>query len=305
MKAVLCPKYGPPEVLQIQDIPKPTPKDHELLINIHSTAVNSGDVRVRGLVVDGFLRIVMRIVLGFTGPRNPILGVVYAGTVERVGKHVTQFKPGDKVFGMTGFKFGTYAEYMTIAQSGNVVAMPGNATFDEAVALIFGGQTSIYFLEKLKVAQKPNAHILIIGATGSVGVAALQLAQYYGCKVTAVCSTAGKALVESLGVTNTLLYDQTDYLQTPERYDFIFDAVGKTTRKQCAKLLKPGGAYATVGGLDTASESRPQLELLKDLYEKGLMKAVIDRVYPLDKIVEAHRYVDTERKKGNVVIQVA
>ena len=245
MKAIFCTKYGNPQVLQIQDIDKPIPNENEILVKIISTCVNSGDVRVRGLVVQGFLKIIMRVVLGFNKPRNPILGTVFSGEVENIGSKVSRFKVGDKVYGMTGFKFGTYAEYLTINQDGNVIEMPNNASFDEAVSLIFGGQTSVHFFDKMKIAQKPNADLLIIGATGSVGSSAVQIAKYFGANITAVCSSNGKSLMEFLGIEDIVLYDKEDFLDLPKRYDFIFDAVGKTTKKHCNKLLKEGGIYKT------------------------------------------------------------
>ena len=291
-------------MLKLQEIAKPLPRENEVLVKVISTCVNSGDVRVRGLAVQGFLKIIMRFVLGFNKPRKPILGTVFSGVVEDTGSKVSHFKVGDKVFGMTGFKFGTYAEYLTIDQNGNVIEMPDNATFDEAVALVFGGQTAIYFFNKMKIAEKSNANILIIGATGSVGVSAVQIAKYYGANITAVCSSSGKSLIEGLGVTDVILYDQEDFLNRQNKFDFIFDAVGKTTKMQCNKLLNKNGIYKTVGGLEAASESKEQLEFLKMLYERGFLNAIIDRKYPLDQIVEAHRYVDTGKKKGNVIIKV-
>ncbi|WP_149912892.1 NAD(P)-dependent alcohol dehydrogenase [Sphingobacterium cavernae] len=304
MKAVICTKYGPPEVLQIQDVPKPTPKNNEILVRIIASAVNSGDVRVRGLAVQGFLKVIMRLVLGFTKPRKPILGVVFSGVVEAVGDKVSRFNVGDKVFGMTGFKFGTHAEYIAINQYSNVLVMPENATYEEAAAIVFGGHTAIYFLNKMKIAEKRNPIILIIGATGSVGTSAIQIAKYFGANITAVCSSSGKDFVESLGVEDIILYDREDFLNQPNQFDFVFDAVGKTTKKQCRKLLRDGGVYKTVGGLETASESKEQLELSKLLFEEGLLKAVIDKTYTLKEIVEAHRYVDSGRKKGNVVLKI-
>lgn len=304
MKAIICTKYGPPEVLKLQDVEKPQPKENDLLVKVMSTCVNSGDIRVRGLKAEGFMKLMMRVVLGFNKPRKPILGNVFSGVVESIGSNVTHFKVGDQVYGITGFKFGTHAEYVTIHENSTIIKMPSNATFDEAVSLIFGGQTAIYFLDKMKIAEKPNASMLIIGATGSVGSAAVQIAQYYGATVTAVGSSRGKSLVEQLGVANMVLYDQEDFLDLPQTFDFIFDAVGTTTKKQCKKLLKKDGIYKTVGGMEMASESKNQLELLKTLFEKGHLKAVIDKTYPLENIIEAHRYVDTGRKKGNVVIKI-
>jgi NADPH:quinone reductase-like Zn-dependent oxidoreductase len=304
MQAVVCPAYGPPEVLRVQQVAKPQPKDHEILVKIKATAVNSGDVRVRGLQVSGWMKPVMRLVLGFSRPRKPILGTVYAGVVEQVGRGVSTFKVGDNVFGMTGFGFGTYAEFIAVGEKSNVAIMPKNASSEEAAALIFGGQTALYFLQKAKIGAKPNPKVLIIGATGSVGSAAVQIAKYHGAEVTAVVSSAGLTLMQALGVKNLILYDQADFTQTTARHDIVFDAVGKTTRRQCAKLLAEGGSYQTVGGLEYASETQQQLLLLKELYEKGQLNAVIDKVFPLAEVVEAHQYVDTGRKKGNVVLKV-
>lgn len=305
MKAAFCTKYGSPEVLQIKDIPKPVPKDNEILVQIKASAVNSGDVRVRALATNGIMKLIMRMVLGFSKPRKPILGTVYAGIVESVGSHVSKFKTGDKVFGMTGFNFGAHAEYIAIKEVANVSYMPTNATFEEAVAIIFGGQTAIYFLEKAKITQKPNLKLLIIGATGSVGAAAIQISQYYGADVTAVCSSEGKQLVENLGVSKIIQYDKEDVTKIVEKFDIVFDAVGKTTKKQCEKLLINEGIYKTVGGMEYAAESKNQLDFLKELYEKEKLKAVIDRIFPFDKIIEAHKYVDTGRKKGNVILIVS
>lgn len=305
MKAVVCTKYGPPDVLKIQEISKPVPKDNEILVKIIATAVNSGDVRVRGLVVGGFMKIVMRLVLGFTKPRKPILGTVYSGLVESVGDKVSKFKAGDQVFGMTGFKFGAYAEYIAVKESSYVSLKPENASFEEAVSLVFGGQTAIYFLEKAKISEKTNPKVLIIGATGSVGTSAIQIAQYYAADITAVCSSDGKQLVENLGVSKIILYDKEDFTKQTNKFDIVFDAVGKTTKKECKNLLAEGGIYKTVGGLDVASETHRQLELLKELYEKGNYKAVIDKTYLMDEVVNAHRYVDTGRKKGNVILKIS
>lgn len=303
MKAVICTRYGPPEVLQIREVPKPLPGEKEICIRIMATAANSGDVKVRSLDVNGIMRIVMRLVLGFSKPRKPVLGTVYAGFVESVGSKVTTFKTGDRVFGMTGFKFGTYAEYIAVNQHSNICFMPEKATFEEAAALIFGGQTAIRFLHQLKIEKKPAPKILIIGATGSVGVAAIQIANYYKAKITAVCSSNGQALVKSLGVKNVILYDKEDFTQLSTRFDIVFDAVGYTTKKMCLHLLTQNGLYKNVL-YAYASESKEQLQFLKELFEQGAIKAVIDKTFQLDEIVAAHRYVGTKRKKGNVVIKI-
>src|SRR5690554_1926302 len=302
MKAVICTGYGSPEVLQIREVPTPTPKENEILVRIMATAVNSGDVRVRSLDVKGFMKVLMRMVLGFSKPRKPILGTVFSGVVETAGKNVSTFKVGDKVFGMTGFKFGTYAEYIAINQKSNVIEMPNNATFEEAVAIIFGGQSALYFLEKAKIAEKPNAKILIIGATGSVGTAAIQIAKHHKADITAVCSSEGLRLVNELGVKNAILYDKEDFSKQTDKFEIIFDAVGKSNKKQCRNLLTKNGMYKSVSS-GYASETIQQLQLLKELFEKGEFKAVIDKTFPMREIIDAHKYVDTGRKKGNIVLK--
>lgn len=304
MKAVICTKYGSPEVLQMQEVAMPIPKDYQILVKIVATAVNSGDVRVRSLDVEGYMKIIMRLVLGISKPRKPILGTVFSGIVESVGIKVSKFKIGDKVFGMTGFQFGTYAEYIAINQNSNVIGMPENASCEEAAAIVFGGQTAIHFLEKAKIAEKLNPRILIIGATGSVGIAAMQIAKNYKAYITAVCSSKGQNLVAELGVTNIVLYDKEDITKRTDKFDIIFDAVGKTNRNQCNIILSPNGVYVSVSS-GYASESLRQLEQLKDLFEKGEFKATIDKTFSMDKIVDAHRYVDTGRKKGNVVLKIS
>lgn len=304
MKAIICTKYGSPEVLQIQEVPKPIPRDNQVLVKIVATAVNSGDARVRSLDVSGFMKLVMRLVLGISKPRKPILGTVFSGIVETVGDKVSKFKAGDKVFGMTGFNFGTHAEYISVNENSNVIEMPGNATFEEAAAIIFGGQTAIYFLDKAKIAGKPTKKILIIGATGSVGTAAVQLAKHYNADITAVCSSEGRRLVADSGITNIILYDKEDFTKQTEKFDIIFDAVGKSKRKQCKKLLRGNGIYKSVSA-GYASGTIQQLQLLKELFEKGALKAVIDKTFGIDEIIEAHSYVDTGRKKGNVILKIS
>lgn len=304
MKAVICCQYGSPEVLQIQEVEKPTPKKNQILIKIVATAVNSGDVVVRSLDVNGFLKVIMRLVLGISRPRKPILGTVFSGIIETVGNKVSKFKVGDKVFGMTGFKFGTYAEYIAINQNGNVIEMPKNATYEEAAAIIFGGQTAIYFLDKARLSEIKNAKILIIGATGSVGTAAIQIAKYHNAEITAVCSSEGLRLVNELGVKNVILYDREDFTTKTEKFDIIFDAVGKFNKKQCNNLLKENGIYKSVRS-GYASENLKQLQLLKEIFEKGEFKPVIDKTFQMNEIIVAHRYADTGRKKGNVVIKIS
>lgn len=304
MKAVICTKYGTPDVLKIQEVPKPIPKNNEILIKVVAAAVNSADVRVRSLDIKGFLKVIMRLVLGISKPRKPILGTVFSGVVECVGEKVFKFKEGDKVFGMTGLKFGAHAEYIAVNQDSNVLEMPKNATFDEAVSIIFGGQTAIYFLEKAKITEKLNPKVLIIGATGSVGTAAIQIANYHSADITAVCSSEGQKLVVELGVKKIILYDKEDFTKQTEKFDIIFDTVDKSNRKICEKLLNQNGIYKNVSSVN-ATETIHQLQLLKELFEIGEFKAVIDKTFHMDEIIEAHRYVDKGRKKGNVVLRIS
>lgn len=304
MKAAICTRYGAPEVLQIREIPRPVCDDQQILVKIVATAVNSGDVRVRALKTTGFLKLVMRLVLGFSKPRKAVLGNVFAGVVSEVGKDVKQYKTGEKVFGMTGFGFGTYAEYIALSAKSIVVPMPANATFEEAAALPFGWQTAIYFLQKAGIEILKNSKVFIYGATGSVGIAAVQLARHYNAAVTAVCSTAGRGMVQALDVSDIICYDEEDFTKTTGQFDIVFDAVGKTSKRQCRHLLKAGGNYVTVGGLAVAAEKKEQLEFVRQLFEQGKGVAAIDKVYDFNDIVEAHRYVDTGRKKGNVVLRM-
>ncbi len=304
MKAAFCTKYGPPEVVEIREVVIPTPKSNEILVKIMASTVNSGDVRVRGLRVEGFMKLMMRLILGWNKPQKAILGVTYAGVVEKIGKDVKKFKQGDQVFGVTGFRFGSHAEYTTIPEKSIVLHMPQKANFDEAAAILFGGQTSVYFLHKMDIQSKKDSKVLILGATGSVGTSAIQIAKYYGAQVTAVCSSASMELCQSLGADKVTAYDQEDIYTLTERFDIILDAVGKYTKKQCKHLLTPDGIFKTVGGLEYASESIDQLELLSKIYDEGKLNPVIDRLFSLDDIVEAHSYVDTGRKKGNVVVRM-
>lgn len=303
MKAVICTRYGTPDVLQLQEVPQPVPKHNQILVKVVATAVNSGDVRVRSFDVSGIMKPVMRLILGFSRPRKRILGNVFSGTVDSVGNRVSRFKVGDKVFGMTGFRFGTYAEYISISEKSNVIEMPVNATFEEAAAIIFGGQTAIHFLRKAFMSGKLHQRILIIGATGSVGTAAIQIASHYKASITAVCSSNGHKLVRELGVGKVVLYDKEDFTKLTDRFDIIFDAVGKSGKNQCKHLLDKSGVYKTVRW-GYASETLPKLQLLKTLFEKGELEATIDKTFPMDQVVEAHRYVDTGRKKGNVILKI-
>lgn len=305
MKAVICPKYGPPEVLEIRDIPSPVPKKKEVLVKVMASAVNTGDVRIRGLKVEGVMKIVMRVVLGFSKPRKPVLGTVFSGIVEEVGASVTQFEIGQEVYGTTGFQQGCHAAYVCIPENKSITSKPKNASFEEAAALPFGGQTAIYFLQKGKIDALTNPEVLIYGATGSVGTAAVQVAKHYGSTVTAVCSSRGKGVVEQLGADHIVQYNQEDFTKVPHRFDIILDAVGKTNKKVCKPLLKPDGKFFTVEGADVADERKEYLEFLSQLFESKGYDPVIDKIYPIEQVREAHKYVDSGRKKGNVVLKIA
>jgi len=304
MKAAICKRYGGPEQLEITEVPKPVCKDNEIVVRIMATSVNSGDVKLRSLAVSGFQKIIMKIIFGFYKPRRSILGTVFAGIVEETGNKTTRFKNGDPVFGMTGFRFGTYAEYITLKKTDIVTRMPANANFEEAAALPFGWHTAIYFLEKAGIRKYQNPNVLIYGSTGSVGSAAVQVARIYGASITAVCSSAGSELMKQLTIDKVIYYDQKDFTQLDERYDIILDAVGQTTKKTCQPLLKKGGIFVTVNGMDMATEKIEHLQLITDSFEQGNCHAIIDKVFPFSEIVAAHRYVDAGKKKGNVVVRI-
>jgi len=303
MRAFICTEYGGPEVLKLVEVDKPIPKNNEVLIKIKATSVNSGDVRVRGLQVEGLMRIIMRLVLGFNRPKKPILGLVLSGIVEEVGQDVKKFKVGDEVFASTGFRFGTNAEYIALPEDFTLTLKPTNATHEEAVSILFGGMTAIHFLDKAGIQNSNAKNILIYGSTGAVGSAAIQIAKYYNWHITSVCSQSGSELSLRLGSERVIDYSNAEEMsKLDQKFDIIFDAVGKIDKGFVKKHLSGTGKFVTVGGLDVAKENTHQMLLLKDLYEKGLFQPVIDRVYDFEDLVEAHKYVDMGHKKGNVVI---
>lgn len=320
MQAVVYEQYGPPEVLQFKEVATPTPRDHEVRIRIHATTVTSADWRMRSLTVPMGFKTIFRLVLGISKPKQPILGSELAGVIESVGKNVTTFKVGDPVFAFSDMALGCHAEYTCMSEHGAIAPKPAHLSYTEAAALSFGGMSVLDFFRRARL--KPGESVLIHGASGAVGTAAVQLAKHFGAEVTGVCSGANIELVKSLGAHHVIDYTQADFAHNGETYDVIVDTVGTAPFARSKGSLKPGGRLLSiVAGLPEMLQSpwisltsgkkviagpstiRPEdMRVLAKLAEAGAFKPVIDRCYPFAEMVEAHRYVDTGRKKGNVVI---
>jgi NADPH:quinone reductase-like Zn-dependent oxidoreductase len=322
MKAIVCPKYGPPEVLQIAEVEKPVPKANEVLIKVHATTVTVADFRIRSFTVPSSYWLPARLMLGIRRPKKPILGVELAGEIESVGKDVRRFKPGDPVFAATLSGFGAYAEYKCLPEDGPIALKPANISYEEAAAIPVGARTALHFLKRGNIGK--GRRILIYGASGSVGTYAVQLAAYYGAEVTGVCSAANSGLVKSLGAGKVLDYTDPDFVNNLGLYDIVFLAIDKLPFSTCVKVLSPKGVYLNVTApmqspqmLWTAmttkkkiivgqgpSDSSGDMDFLRKLVEEGALRPVIDRTYTFEQIVEAHRYVGLGHKKGNVAVRV-
>lgn len=322
MRAAVYRRFGDPDVVRIEELPKPSPGNGEVLVKVFATTVSAADYRSRTKDVPKNLKLLSSLTLGFFSPRLRVLGMDIAGVVEAVGPGVTDFHPGDEVIAMLGAKFGGHSEYVAVPQASAITFKPANLTFEESVALVFGGITARAFLDRANLV--PGASVLVNGASGAVGTAAVQLAHRAGARVTAVTSGGNAELVRSLGADRAIDYTTTDFTEGAERYDIVLDAVGNVPFDRLEPLIKPGGALLSVmsdlGGVVNASRrsrrtgkrvtagnvpfTSEQLAEVAQLAGAGLFRPVIDRTFDLSGIAEAHRYVDTGRKKGNVVVRV-
>jgi NADPH:quinone reductase-like Zn-dependent oxidoreductase len=331
MKAIVYTKYGPPDVLELKEVEKPTPKDNEVLIRVYATTVNYGDLLARNFRntspgefhMPFLFWLLARLDFGLSQPRKNILGSEFGGEIESVSKDVKRFRKGDQVFGYRGQSMGAYAEYLCMPEDGMVALKPANMTFEEAAVVPYGAIMALNLLRKVNI--QPGQKVLVNGASGGIGSAAVQLARYFGAEVTAVCGTPRLEFVKSLGADKVIDYTQEDFTQSGETYDLIFDILGKSSFSRCKSALKQNGRYllasfklkqllqmlwtGVIGSKKVICALSPEraedLTFIKELVEAGKIKSVIDRRYPLEQIAEAHRYVETGHKKGHVVITVA
>ncbi len=330
MKAIVYTEYGPPDVLHLQEVEKPTPQDNEILIKVHATPVNFGDITARNFKAISPRKFNMpflfwlpaRLTFGFRKPKKRILGSEFAGEIEAVGKEVKQFKKGDSVFGYRAMNFGAYAEYLCVPEDGLVALKPPQITYEEAAAVPYGALTALNLLRKVNI--QPGQKVLINGASGGIGSYAVQLAKHLGAEVTGVCSTPRVELVKALGADKVMDYTREDFTRSSESYDLIFDILGKSSFSACKRVLKPNGRYllasfkmkqlfqmlwtSITGGKKVvcalSTEKKEDLLFIQGLVEAGKIKSIVDRCYPLEQAAEAHRYVETGYKQGSVVITV-
>jgi len=316
MRAAVYTKYGPPDVVSIQQVPRPVPGARDVLVRQAASSITSGDARLRAFNLPKPFGIPGRLALGIFGPRKQVLGVEFAGTVEAVGSAVTKFRPGDRVFGID--VFGCHAEYKLVREKECIALMPETLSFEDAAGVPFGGVTALDFLNRARI--KPGQKVLINGASGCVGAYAVQLARHFGAEVTGVCSAGNAGLVRSLGASRVIDYATTDFAKEPMAYDLVMDTVGNAPFARCEPVLAPTGALLAVLGAPedlfrrprdgrrliggTSAERPEDLHLLADLLAAGTIRAVIDRVYPLDQIRDAYTYVDSGRKRGAVVLTI-
>jgi len=320
MKAIVYESYGAPDVLQLRDMEKPVPKENEVLIHIHATTVTSGDCRVRSLNMPTGFGLISRLFLGVSRPRRPVLGTELAGEIEAVGSGVSKFNVGERVFALSGMEMGCHAEYKCLSEDAAIVLTPDNLTDEQAAAMSFGGTTALDFFRRAKLQR--GERVLVNGASGAVGIAAVQLARHLGAEVTGVCSTTNMELVRSLGASHVIDYRHDDFTENGETYDVIVDTVGTAPFSRSKKSLSEGGRLLLVlAGLPhmlpipwvqmtsskkiiagPAAERVEDLRFLATLAETGAFKPVIDRRYPFAQIADAHRYVDSGRKIGNVIV---
>jgi len=328
MKAVIYDNYGPPEVLRVAEVEKPSPKVNEILVRNHASPVSFGDLiarNIRYLPAEKFymlwiLRLITRLIFGYMKPKKKILGSEFCGVVEATGSEVTRFKTGDQVFGYLGMNFGAYAEYLCVPETGTVAPKPANMTFEEAAAVPYGAIIARNLIGKVKIL--PGQKVLVNGASGGIGSAAVQLARYYGAEVTGVCGTPRLEYVRSLGADHVIDYTVEDFTRNSKTYDLIIDILGKSTFSRCKKTLTPKGVYllasfkmkpvfqmmwtSLFGSQKVicamSSESANDLIFVKELAEAGKYKSIIDRCFPMEQAPEAHRYAESGLKKGNLII---
>ena len=302
MKAAICTKYGPPDVLQLRDVPKPIPSRTDVCVRNFASAVTFSDCRVRKFDVPLRFKPVMGAVIGFRRPRQPILGLVVAGRVDSIGRDVNSFQPGDDVYGFTEFRFGGYAEYICLPQTALLAHKPATLTYEEAAAIPYGGLLALHFLRKAHL--QKGERVLVYGASGAIGTSAVQLVRYLGATTAGVCSGTNVQMVRSLGADPVIDYTKEDFRSRADRYDVVFNAVGKgKAQLQPDSVLTPQGRHVTVD--DGLAKLRSEdMTILSAAVESGNLRPVVDRRYPLEEIAEAHRYVDQGHKKGNVIILI-